>query len=392
MRFVRLLLGLVVFAAGVVLMWFVGSLVVGGGGFPGMGGNGSTAPTPELTSQPGYAIGPQLDLRTFRDLAYVPVRGLYVTSYAAGNSTMRANVIKIADQTEINALVIDVKDATGYVSYDTQVPLAKELGLAQRRIKDIDGLTSTLVAHKITPIARIVCFQDPVLAKKRPDLAVKSKKTGENWLDDNKSMYINPYKREVWEYLVELGEEAAHHGFREIQFDYVRFPSDGPISDAVYPGAGSSQEDAIAAFLGFARERLEKLGVWVSADVFGLTVHATNDGGIGQKVEKVAANVDIVCPMLYPSHYDTGSYGFTSPNAHPYEIVSAALADTKKRLAGTGAMGRPWLQDFTLGSPPYGVEEVKAEIKAAKDQGFQEWILWNAGVKYTVGALKPEQP
>lgn len=315
-----------------------------------------------------------------------------MTSYAAGDTKMLASVIKIADQTEINAFVIDVKDATGYVSYDTEVPLAKELGLAQRRIKDIDGLIDTLVAHKIVPIARIVCFQDPVLAEKRPDLAVKSKKTGGNWLDDHKSMYTNPYKREVWEYLVELSEEATRHGFREIQFDYVRFPSDGPISDALYPGTDSSKEDAIAAFLGFARERLEKLGVWVSADVFGLTVHATNDGGIGQKIEKVAANVDIVCPMLYPSHYDTGSYGFISPNAHPYEIVSAALADTKKRLAGTGALGRPWLQDFTLGPPPYGAAQVKAEIKAAKDQGFDEWILWNAGVKYTVGALGLEQP
>ena len=313
-----------------------------------------------------------------------------MTSYVAGDSKILNGLIKIADTTEINAFVIDVKDNSGYVTYESGAPLAKQLGLTTPRIKDIDGLIATLNQHGITPIARIVCFQDPLLAKKEPDLAVKSKKTGGNWLDNKKQAYTNPYNRQVWEYLTEVAEDAAAHGFREIQFDYVRFPSDGPIADAVYPGEDSSKEDAIAGFLAFARARLEKLGVWVSADVFGLTVRATDDGGIGQQLEKVAANVDIVCPMIYPSHYNPGSYGFQVPNAHPYEMITAALKDAKARLAGTGAMGRPWLQDFTLGSPPYGVTEVKQEIKAAEDQGFNEWILWNASNKYTVAALAPK--
>jgi hypothetical protein len=312
-----------------------------------------------------------------------------MTSYAAGSSKYVTSLLSLADQTEINAIVIDVKDATGYVSYSTDVPLAKQLGLIDKRIPDIDALIATLRQHNITPIARIVCFNDPLLAKKMPSLAVKSKSTGANWKDNKGSMYTNPYNRQVWEYLTELGEDAARHGFREIQFDYVRFPSDGKISDTLYPGADSSKEDAIAGFLGYARERLEKLGVWVSADVFGLTVHVNDDMGIGQKIEKVAANVDIVCPMVYPSHYYAGSYGIAKPNAAPYDIVSYALQDAKKRLPGTGALVRPWLQDFTLGSPAYGVAQVKDEIKAVEDQGFNEWILWNAGVKYTKGALGP---
>ena len=323
-----------------------------------------------------------------RDQSYRPLKGLYLTIYSAANPTKLNSLLKIADQTEINAFVIDVKDNSGYVLYDSGAPLAKSLGLVKPQIKHIDSLIATLVQHDITPIARIVCFQDSPLAKKRPDLAIKSKKTGGNWLDPKKAMYTNPYSHEVWEYLVEVAEDAAKHGFREIQFDYVRFPS-GNVADTVYPGANSSKEDAITGFLAFARARLEKLGVWVSADVFGVILQVKNDAGIGQRVEKLAANVDLVCPMIYPSHYSKGNYGFANPNANPYGLISGAVKDMKTRLAGTGARGLPWLQDFTLGSPAYGVAQVKAEIKAVKDQGINEWILWNASNKYTVAALGP---
>jgi hypothetical protein len=380
--------GVVVFAAGFFLLWSLGSWIAGGG-LPGASKSGGQALAASLPGQSEYDFTPSVDMLAFRDASYVPVKGVYMTSYAAGSKSYVTSLLSLVDQTEINAIVIDVKDATGYVSYSTDVPLAKQLGLIDKRIPDIDALIATLRQHNITPIARIVCFNDPLLAKKMPSLAVKSKSTGANWKDNKGSMYTNPYNRQVWEYLTELGEDAARHGFREIQFDYVRFPSDGKISDTLYPGADSSKEDAIAGFLGYARERLEKLGVWVSADVFGLTVHVNDDMGIGQKVEKVAANVDIVCPMVYPSHYYAGSYGIAKPNAAPYDIVSYAMQDAKKRLPGTGALVRPWLQDFTLGSPAYGVTQVKDEIKAVEDQGFNEWILWNAGVKYTAGALGP---
>ncbi len=368
-------------------------LVLGGAvAVTGCGGSQGTAKT-TTTHKPATTTSTTLSLEQIlarRDQSYRPLKGLYLTASSAANPTVLANLIKIADDTEINAFVVDVKDNSGYVAYDSGSPLAKSLGLIKPRIKDIDGLIATLKEHDITPIARVVCFQDSVLAKKRPDLAVKSKKTGNNFLDNKKAMYTNPYKKQVWEYLVQVAEDAAKHGFREIQFDYVRFPSGG-VKDAVYPGAGTMpKEDAIAGFLAYARPRLQKLGVWVSADVFGVILQVKDDAAIGQRLEKMASNVDIVCPMIYPSHYAKGNYGFTNPNAHPYEVMSGALEQMNTRMVGTGAKGRPWLQDFTLGKPAYGVAEVKAQIKAVKDQGLDEWILWNASNKYTVGALGPE--
>ncbi|MBN1321833.1 MAG: putative glycoside hydrolase [Thermoleophilia bacterium] len=336
-----------------------------------------------------YKVEPLVDLVALRDLSYVPVKGVYMTSYAAGSQERITQMLALADKTEINALVIDVKEDLGLVTYDADVGLAKELGLVEKRIPDIDELLATLAEHDIVPIARVVCFKDTKLAKARPDLAVQSTEGG-MWADWKGLNYTNPYNHEVWEYIVQVAEDAARHGFREVQFDYVRFPTDGPISKASYPGKYCKMEDAIAGFLAYARARLEKLGVWVSADVFGLTVHTNDDGGFGQKIEKICQNVDIVCPMVYPSHYNDGSYGFAHPNSEPYGIVKAAMKDTNTKLAGTGAKGRPWLQDFSLGGVEYGVERVKAQIKAAEEEGFDEWILWDPALKYTEGALRPD--
>jgi hypothetical protein len=296
------------------------------------------------------------------------------------------NLLDLADSTEINAFVVDVKDDIGTVTYAVDVPMANELGLVEERIDDIDEFITVLSEHGIIPIARVVCFKDSLLAKARPDLAIMSVDGG-LWEDYKEMKYTNPYNHEVWEYLVQIAEDAARHGFREIQFDYVRFPSDGPISKAVYPGEYCSKADAIGGFLAYARERLEKMGVWVSADVFGIVIQDTPDTDtIGQKIDKVGQNVDIVCPMIYPSHYDAGSYGLDDPNESPYELISAAMEETTMRLAGTGAMGRPWLQDFF----GYEVEEVKAQIEAAEEQGYAEWLLWDPSLEYTAGALRSE--
>ncbi len=380
--------GMAAFAVGFILLWSLGSFIVGGGGFPG-GSDDAAAPSPAaLPVDTDWTIEPLVDLRAFRDLSYVPVKGVYVTSDTTAYPPKFDALIDLADNTEINAFVIDLKDDRGYVTYNADVPLVGELGLKSTRIEDIDALLATLAEHKIIPIARIVCFKDSILAKAKPELAVRNINGG-MWEDNKGLNYINPYNHEVWEYLVEVAEDAARHGFREIQFDYVRFPTDGKISECVYPGEYSSKSDCIAGFLAYARERLEKLGVWVSADVFGLVVQDTPDAErIGQKIEKLSANVDIVCPMVYPSHYNTGSYEIDNPNSEPYDLVSAAMKEAATRLAGTGAMGRPWLQDFSMRGIAYGVAEVKAEIKAAEEQGFDEWILWNASNNYTEGALR----
>lgn len=381
------LMGLAVFAGGFILLWSLGSWLVGGGGFPG-GGKETTAQTPSAAGvRSEYALEPLVDLRVLRDLSYVPVKGIHVSAYGAGDQELLDKMLGIADRTEINAFVIDVKDDLGKVCYSADVPLAESLGLIDPRIKDIDALIATLREHDITPIARLVVFKDNDLAKKRPELAVQNS-NGDVWQDYKGLRFTNPYNHEVWEYNVQIAEDAARRGFREIQFDYVRFPSDGPISEAVYPGEYTTKEDAIAGFLAYARQRLEPLGVWLSADVFGLTVHVKNDLGIGQQIEKVSQNVDIVCPMVYPSHYGKGVYGIDHPNASPYELITKAMIDTTARLAGTGAKGRPWLQDFSLGGVEYGVEEVKAQIKAAEEQGYNEWLLWDPSLKYVEAALR----
>jgi hypothetical protein len=382
-------LGAAAFAVGFLLLWSLGSWLVGGGGFPG-GSNGNSAQISiSVAEEAEYEVKPLIDLLTLRDLSYVPVKGVYVSSYSAGSSDRMTGLLKLADTTEINSFVIDVKDDLGIVTYEAAVPLAQELGLIEKRIKDIDALMDVLAEHEIVPIARVVCFKDSTLAVKRPEWAVRGKNGGK-WADWNGLHYVNPYSHEVWDYIVQVAEDAARHGFREIQFDYVRFPTDGPISEAVYPGEYCSKSDAIAGFLAYARARLEKLGVWVSADVFGIVIMDTPDAEtIGQKYNKVAQNVDILCPMVYPSHYASGSYGLGNPDANPYELVTAAMKETAMRLAGTGAMGRPWLKDDDYGVD-YGVDEVKAEIKAAETQGFSEWLLWNASNEYTAKALRSE--
>jgi hypothetical protein len=395
-RGVRVRVGLIAFGAvaafgiGFVLLWSLGSWVVGGPGFPWSSGHATTVTHVELPAETDYQVEPLMDLVALRDLSYVPVKGIYVGSNQPGIPKYLNNLVALADRTEINGFVVDVKDDWGLLTYSANVPLAQKLGLIDKtRIPDVDSLLATLQEHNIIPIARVVCFKDKSLAKKRPDLAIQSKKGG-MWADYKGLNYTNPYNHEVWEYLVEIAEDAARHGFREIQFDYVRFPTDGPISQAVYPGQYCSKVDCIAGFLAFAHQRLEKLGVWVSADVFGIVIEDTKDTlTIGQKYDKVAQNVDIVCPMVYPSHYTAGSYNLDNPNASPYELITAAMKQTTERLAGTGAMGRPWLQDFTLGVK-YGVPEVKAQIKAAEEQGYNEWILWDPSLTYTEGALRSE--
>jgi hypothetical protein len=379
------LCSLVCFAVGFILLWSLGSVIVGGQGFPWTSTAAAAMSPVALQAQVDHPLEPLVDMRAFRDLSYVPVKGIYVSSYHAGSPDLLAKMIQIADTTEINAFVIDVKDEHGKVVYNSGVPMAKTLGTVEAHIPDIDALIATLRQHDITPIARVVCFQDNALATARPDLAVQSSKDG-LWKSYSGMLFTDPYNHEVWDYLVQIAEDVAKHGFREIQFDYVRFPDKGPISEAVYPDAhGMSKANAIAGFLAYARERLEPLGVWVSADVFGWTLRVNDDQGIGQILESMARNVDIVCPMIYPSLYNPGSYNLANPNANPYELVTAALKDATSRMGGTGAMVRPWLQDYGVA---YGVAEVKAQIRAAEEQGYTEWILWDASLTYTVGALR----
>ncbi|MBI4410848.1 MAG: putative glycoside hydrolase [Gemmatimonadetes bacterium] len=320
------------------------------------------------------------------------VRGLYLNAWAAGSSRKLAQLVALAERTEINAFVVDVKEG-GRVSYRSAVPLAREIGANSSAIPDVGRVLAELGRRGIYPIARIVVFKDPVLARARPDLAIR-RADGSLWHDHHGDLWVDPYNREVWDYNIALAREAVALGFAEVQWDYVRFP-DVPAStqrDAVYPAArGRTRALAIREFLRYARQRLAELGVPVTADVFGLTVSAADDMGIGQKWELMVDAVDVLLPMVYPSHFARGSYGIGDPNARPYQTVQAAMAYALRRtraVAGAARI-RPWLQDFTLGPPRYGAAQVRAQIQAVYDAGIDEWVLWNPASRYSAAALAP---
>ena len=358
---------------------------------------GSTAGDPadgDAVVGDSATAGPMADFPDARFPRPEHVRGLYVNAWAAGSTNRMAALIDLARRTEINAFVIDIKDATGYVSHETSVPLAHQIGATgERRIRDLPGLLDRLLEEGIYPIARIVVVKDPILAAFRPELAIQDT-AGGTWIDSKEIVWLNPYHREVWKYHVDLAREVAEMGFPEIQWDYIRFP-DAPEADlarAVFTGSeGRSRTEAIRGFLSYAKESLSDLPVRSTADVFGVTTSFRRDIGLGQLWESFIDVVDVALPMVYPSHYWEGSFGYSDPNAHPYEVVRAALRDAVRRseeVPGAG-LTRPWIQDFTLGQPVYGAAEVRAQIQAAYDVGIQEWILWNPSTRYTESALEP---
>ncbi|MGH7553957.1 MAG: putative glycoside hydrolase [Longimicrobiales bacterium] len=318
------------------------------------------------------------------------IRGLYLNAWAAGSPRKLDKLLGIANRTEINAFVIDVKEG-GEISYRSAVPLAAEIGADQQYIRNIQGVLAKLKANGIYPIARIVVFKDKTLARAKPAWAIQ-KADGSLWQDHHGDVWVDSFNKHVWDYNIAIAREAVALGFSEVQWDYVRFP-DVPRSymrTAVWPAQqGRTKEDAIREFLNYSRSQLSDLGVPVTADVFGLTVSAHDDMGIGQLWEKMADATDVLLPMVYPSHFARGSYGIAYPNAEPYNTIRTSMAHALKRMQGVSSAAsiRPWLQDFTLGAPRYGAEHVRAQIAAVYDAGLEEWILWNPGSNYTVGAL-----
>jgi len=321
------------------------------------------------------------------------VRGLYLNAWASGSTRRVDALLELAAETEINTFVLDIKDATGYLSHRSDVPLAQEIGANdERRIRDLRGLLEKLHAADIYPVARIVIVKDPLLAAAHPERAVQDT-AGGPWVDGKGTIWLNPYDTAVWDYHVDIAREVVGMGFPEIQWDYVRFP-DAPKSQlarAHFPGAeGRTRAQAIRELLAYTRQELGD-GVEITADVFGVTTSASADVGIGQVWEEFIDVVDVALPMVYPSHYWRGSFGLDVPNAYPYEVVKAALDDAVRRSGEVEGAGgtRPWLQDFTLGEPTYGAPEVRAQIQATYDAGLTEWILWNPGSRYTPDALQP---
>lgn len=324
------------------------------------------------------------------------LRGLYVNRWAALGDRMW-QLVDIAKRTEVNALVIDVKDDRGFVLYRSRVPLAQQIGADTNRpmsARRLHAVLDSLRAAGIFPIARIVVAKDPLLASKKLEWAIKRKSDLQPWLDKNGNPWLDATQRGVWQYAVDIAREAYDQGFSEVQFDYVRFPDeDRIIHEAVFPLAnGRTRAQVIRDQLGFTRDALKQTGMPMTIDVFGLTATDTTDMGIGQKWEMFVDRADVVLPMVYPSHFAPGTYGLANPNAHPYGVIDRVIKDMKRRTVHVAGAARivPWYQDFTLGPPHYNAPEVRAQIKAGYDNGLASWVLWNPGSRYHEDALRKE--
>ncbi|HET7584450.1 MAG TPA: putative glycoside hydrolase [Gemmatimonadaceae bacterium] len=359
-------------------------------------------PPPAIcTPSPDTVAPPDSLLRPLPALVPTPrsVRGLYVNRWAAIGHRMW-ELIDVARRTEINTLVIDVKDDRGLVLYPSRVPLAHEIGadtVLPMRLERMRAVLDTMRTYGIYPVARIVVAKDPLLAEHHTEWAIRKRADpSAPWLDDHGKPWLDPHHPQVWRYATALACEAVSLGFSEVQFDYVRFPDDDAIRrEAVFPlAAGRTRAEVIREQLRSVRAWLRPLGVPVTADVFGLTTSDTTDMGIGQRWEMFVDAVDVVLPMMYPSHYAPGSYHLGNPNAHPYEVIDHGLRDARERSEGIVGAARvvPWYQDFTLGAPRYGAAQVRAQIRAGYDNGITSWVLWNPGSRYTLSALEPESP
>lgn len=445
----------------------------------------------DTAANPGASTGSVEDAATVKELNRVKVKGIYVSGPMAGTAGMD-NLIALVDRTELNALVIDVKNDDGYLTCELDVPLAEQIGSEKHYIKDLPALVQTCKEKNIYLIARVVAFKDPILAGKMPEWSLHNS-DGSVFRDKSGLAWVNPYRKEVWEYLASVGEAAIKAGFDEVQYDYVRFSTDSRMKQVDFGDStkGRTKTEAISGFTLYASERIHAAGGRISADVYGVVIDSEEDQQIvGQNYVEMSRSLDAISPMIYPSHYGPYNYQIPVPDAQPYDTVLAAMQASKMVLAGldpktgkkpvsadvsgndavdaaivggeavsgnnaadtaadsqstsgttavsgndavqnaenaqaadgaqvaedaaaktpalskeeiaqldptTGVQAtvRPWLQDFTAtwvkGHISYGPEEIRAQIQAVYDAGYEEWILWNAANRYTEGGLLTQE-
>ena len=341
------------------------------------------------------------------------IKAVYLTSWSAGDKKKLNYIIDLIKTTELNAVVIDIKDYSGYVSYDISAPEVEKYKAKEIRIPRLNALIERLHNEGIYIIGRIVIFQDPILAEARPDLAIhsKNKLIANNqqltvktlWLDHKKLAWIDPAAKEAWNYNLTIAKDAVERGFDEINFDYIRFASDGNLDDMKFPfwNEKTLKTKTIGDFFKYLRESLP--GVKISADLFGLTTIQNDDMGIGQLIENAYAYFDYVSPMVYPSHYAQGFLNYKNPAKYPYEVVKYSMDTAIKRLINYGlpttatstilnSKLRPWFQNFNLGTN-YDAQMIKAQIQAVYDAAsstpelINGWMMWNPKNIYTKEAL-----
>lgn len=445
----------------------------------------------DTAANPGASTDSVEDAATVKELNRVKVKGIYVSGPMAGTAGMD-NLIALVDRTELNALVIDVKNDDGYLTCELDVPMVEQIGSEKHYIKDLPALVQTCKEKNIYLIARVVAFKDPILAEKMPEWSLHNS-DGSIFRDKSGLAWVNPYRKEVWEYLASVGEAAIKAGFDEVQYDYVRFSTDSRMKQVDFGDStkGRTKTEAISGFTLYASERIHAAGGRISADVYGVVIDSEEDQQIvGQNYVEMSRSLDAISPMIYPSHYGPYNYQIPVPDAQPYDTVLAAMQASKMVLAGldpktgkkpvsadvsgndavdaaivggeavsgnnaadaaadsqstsgttavsgndavqnaenaqaadgaqaaedaaaktfalskeeiaqldptTGVQAtvRPWLQDFTAtwvkGHISYGPEEIRAQIQAVYDAGYEEWILWNAANRYTEGGLLTQE-
>jgi hypothetical protein len=358
----------------IALLLAAAAVVVGAGALPDRSDETSAEPAAakRKAAAPPKRTGPAVPKE---------IRGVHVTMALASLDGKLAEYTRIPG---INTIQLDVKDENGEVAFHRLAPpLAKRVGSAMRYYDPVKA-AKQVHSEGLFLIGRVVCFEDPILSKGRPDLAIRTS-GGAVWQNDAGLGWTNPYQKRVWDYNLRIAQAAARAGFDEIQFDYVRFPSDGDIESAVFPGKrNEAMGVTIARFAHYATKRLRPMGVRVSVDVFGLS--ATRDLGIGQSPRRLSKIVDAIYPMVYPSHYGPGEYGLASPVSVPGKTVGRSLRDFRRQMRRGKAQLVPWLEDFSF-TGTTTLTHVQEQIRAARRWKSGGFLLWNPSGVYTEGAL-----
>ncbi|MBY0328536.1 putative glycoside hydrolase [Patescibacteria group bacterium] len=318
------------------------------------------------------------------------VKGIYVSGWVAGTTTSMNRIFTLLDTTTANTVIIDIKDATGRLSYQPRDPELQKIGVGTNRIRNLDELLTKLHEKNIYVIGRVAVFQDPYFATVHPDSAFKDTRSGALWNDNKGLAWLKTNDVATWDYTVRIARDAYAQGFDEINLDYVRFPSDGPLSYLDKSSITSSRTDIVRDFFIYMDQKIrQESAIPLSADIFGLATSATGDLGIGQILEYIAPYVDYVAPMVYPSHFAGGTYGIADPAEQPYAVIYKSMSDAIKKMTviqENPQKLRPWLQDFDLGAV-YTVDMVKAQIQAVQDVGLDSWMMWDPRTVYTKGAF-----
>lgn len=337
--------------------------------------------------------------QTTNDVVHIetpePMKALYMTACAAATPSFREHLLSLLDTTEFNSIVIDIKDFSGTISIPTDLEGKDGSGC---RVPDMKEFVELLHSKSIYVIGRVTVFQDPFYSKRHPEFAVKKESDGSVWKDFKGLSFIDVSARAYWDYIVDLAYQSYDMGFDEINFDYVRFPSDGNMKDIFFEhSVGKSKSDALKDFFEYLHGKMKERNIVMSADLFGMTTTNTDDLNIGQVLEKALPYFDYIAPMVYPSHYPKGFNGHGNPNHVPYEIVNYSMqtavdrVNTMKNASTTPSeiaerlsplQLRPWLQDFDYGGD-YGVTEIHAQIDATYDAGLTSWYIWDPANRYT---------